>query len=174
MRHFLIILILFPLIGFSQNPNYCEDVAPIIYNKCLTCHHNGGIGPISFETYADVVSNAGMIQHVTSTGEMPPWPPDTLYKNYAYENVLSFDEINTITDWITNGSPLGDTSLLPQFPSFSNNLNLGNFDLELQIPTYASTASNNSDDYVCFSIPTGLLQNRKIRAIEVIHFLILQ
>ena len=84
----LLILLLIPFIGLGQNPNYSEHVAPIIYNKCLKCHHNGGIATLSLETYANTVSNAGMIQHVTSTGEMPPWPPDTLYQNYAYQIVL--------------------------------------------------------------------------------------
>ena len=65
----------------AQNPNYSEHVAPIIYDKCLKCHHNGGISPIPLETYSNTVLNAGMIQHVTSTGEMPPWPPDTLISN---------------------------------------------------------------------------------------------
>ena len=157
-----------PMIGFGQNPNYSEDIAPILYRKCLQCHHNGGIAPLTLETYASVVSNAGMIQHVTSTGEMPPWPPDTLFQHYAYENTLSMNEISTIMDWITNGSPIGDTSLLPPMPTFTNSSLLGTPDLELQIPTYTSTATSNSDDYVCFSIPTGLTQNRKIRAIEVI------
>ena len=53
-------------------------------------------------------------------------------------------------------------------PTFSNSSQLGTADLELQIPTYTSTATSNSDDYVCFSIPTSMMQNRKIRAIEVI------
>ena len=35
--------------------------------------------------------------------KMPPWPPDTLYREYSYQNTLSIDEINTITDWIANG-----------------------------------------------------------------------
>ena len=168
MKKLLLILLCVPLIGFGQNPNYSEDIAPIIYNKCLQCHHSGGISPIPLETYVDAVGNAGMIQHVTSNGEMPPWPPDTLFQNYAYENTLTLDEIAKITDWITAGVPLGDTSLLPQMPTFSNSSQLGTPDLELQIPTYSSTATSNSDDYVCFSIPTGLLQNKKIRAIEVI------
>ena len=168
MKKILLFLFIIPIIGFSQNPNYSEHVAPIIYNKCLTCHHNGGISPLPLETYADAVSNAGMIQHVTSSGEMPPWPPDTLYRSYAYQNTLNLDEITTIIDWITNGSPLGDTSLLPPMPTFSNSSQLGTADLELQIPTYTSTATSNSDDYVCFSIPTSMMQNRKIRAIEVI------
>ena len=157
-----------PLIGLGQNPNYSENIAPIIYNKCLQCHHDGGIASLSLETYSSAVFNSGMIQHVTSTGEMPPWPPDTLYQNYAYENTLTTDEISSITDWVSNGSPLGDTSLLPIMPTFSNSSQFGIPDLELQIPTYASTATSNSDDYVCFSIPTGLTTNKKIRAIEVI------
>ncbi|MBT5749989.1 MAG: hypothetical protein HOI39_02560 [Flavobacteriales bacterium] len=168
MKKILLVLFYLPMIGFGQNPNYSEDIAPILYGKCLQCHHNGGIAPLTLETYASVVSNAGMIQHVTSTGEMPPWPPDTLFQNYAYQNVLSMNEINTILDWITNGVPLGDTSLLPTMPTFGNLLQLGVPDLELQMPTYASTATSNSDDYICFSIPTGLLQNRRIKAIEVI------
>jgi len=168
MKKLLLLLLCLPMIGIAQNPNYSEDIAPIIYGKCLQCHHNGGIASLSLETYTNAISNAGMIQHVTSTGEMPPWPPDTLFQHYAYENTLSMDEINTILNWVTNGVPLGDTSLLPQMPTFTNLSILGNADLELQIPTYTSTATSNGDDYVCFSIPTGLTQNRKIRAIEII------
>jgi len=168
MKKLLLTLLCLPMIGFGQNPNYSEDIAPIIYGKCLQCHHSGGISNLNLESYANTVTNAGMIQHVTSTGEMPPWPPDTLFQHYAYENTLSMNEISTIMDWITNGVPLGDTSLLPPMPTFGNSSLLGTPDLELQIPTYASTATSNSDDYVCFSIPTGLTQSRKIRAIEII------
>ena len=168
-RYFKLITLIFtPIIGLCQSPNYSEHIAPIIYNKCLQCHYDGGISPLSLETYANTVANSGMIQHVTSTGEMPPWPPDTSFRSYAYENTLSLDEINTITNWISNGSPLGDTTLLPTIPTFPVTSQLGTPDLELQIPTYTSNATANSDDYVCFSIPTGLLQNKKIKAVEVI------
>ena len=168
MKKTFIIFLFIPIFIFGQNPNYSEDIAPIIYGKCLQCHHSGGIAPISLETYTDAISNAGLIQHVTSTGEMPPWPPDTLFQHYAYENTLTIDEISTILDWVINGVPLGDTSLLPQMPTFTNSSLLGPADLEIQIPTYSSAATSNSDDYVCFSIPTGLTQNKKIRAIEVL------
>lgn len=168
MKRILIILVFISSYVFGQSPNYSEDIAPIIYNKCLQCHHTGGIGPLSLETYPNAVSNAGLIQHVVSTGEMPPWPPDTTYQRFAYENILSIDEIAKITDWITAGVPLGDTNLLPQMPIFSNNSNFGPADLEIQIPTYSSTATSNSDDYVCISIPSGLVQDRQVRAIEVI------
>ena len=168
MNRILFFLIFISSYVFGQSPNYSEDIAPIIYNKCLQCHHTGGIGPLSLETYPNAVSNAGLIQHVVSTGEMPPWPPDTTYQRFAYENILSMDEIAKITDWITAGVPLGDTNLLPQMPTFSNNSTFGPADLEIQIPTYSSTATSSTDDYVCISIPSGLLQDRQVRAIEVI------
>ena len=66
---------------------------------------------------------------------MPPWPPDTTYQRFAYENILSIDEIAKISDWITAGVPLGDTNLLPQIPTFSNNSTFGPADLEIQIQT---------------------------------------
>ena len=168
MEKLLLIFFFIAKLSPGQSPNYSEDIAPIIYGKCLQCHNSDGISNLNLESYANTVSNAGMIQHVTSTGEMPPWPPDTLFQHYSYENTLSLDEINKITNWVANGAPLGDTSLLPEIPSFNNALQLGTPDLVLQIPTYASTATTNTDDYVCFSIPTGLLQNKKIKAIEVI------
>ena len=118
---------------------------------------------MSLETYASAVFNAGMIQHVVSNGEMPPWPPDTLYQHYAYQDVLTLDEITRITDWVSAGSPIGDTSLLPPKPTFSSSSILGGVpDLELQIPNYISNASSASDDYVCFSIPTGLTEDKKV------------
>ena len=58
MKKPLLILLCLPIIGFGQNPNYSEHIAPIIYNKCLQCHHSGGIAPLSLETYADAVGNA--------------------------------------------------------------------------------------------------------------------
>ncbi|MAW20965.1 MAG: hypothetical protein CMD16_01045 [Flavobacteriales bacterium] len=168
MYKILFFLFFSPIFVIGQNTNYSEDIAPIIYGKCLQCHHAGGIAPLSLETYADAVSNGGLIQHVVSTGEMPPWPPDTTYQRFAYENILSVDEIAKITDWINVGAPLGDTTLLPQMPTFSSNSNLGPADLEIQIPNYSSTATSSSDDYVCISIPSGLLQDRQVKAIEVI------
>jgi hypothetical protein len=168
MRKIIYIMMCTPFFSLAQNPNYSEDIAPIIYGKCLQCHYDGGIAPLSFETYANTVANAGMIEHVTSTGEMPPWPPDTTYQRFAYENIMSLEEIAKITDWINTGVSLGDTNLLPEMPTFPITSSLGPADLEIQIPNYSSTATSNSDDYVCISIPSGLLQNRQVKAIEVI------
>ena len=49
----LILFILSSLSGFSQNPNYAEDVADILYQNCTSCHHTGGIAPFPLITYSE-------------------------------------------------------------------------------------------------------------------------
>ncbi|MDX1350219.1 MAG: T9SS type A sorting domain-containing protein, partial [Putridiphycobacter sp.] len=54
-------------------------------------------------------------------------------------------------------------------PVYNNNQKLpGIPDLVIEAPLYMSKATNTSDDYVCFTIPTGLLNNRKVKAFEVL------
>ena len=64
MKQGFFLLFLFPWFLFAQNPNYSEDIAPILYDKCLQCHNSNGIAPLTLENYAQVVSSAGLIEHV--------------------------------------------------------------------------------------------------------------
>jgi hypothetical protein len=64
--------------------------------------------------------------------------------------------------------PEGNAAETPPPPVFPEGSILGDGDLELQIPAYTSQATAQQDDYVCISIPTGLTQSKKIRAIEII------
>ena len=41
------------LVISKAQPNFSEHVAPIIYNKCSSCHHNGGIAPLAFTSYEE-------------------------------------------------------------------------------------------------------------------------
>jgi hypothetical protein len=99
---------------------------------------------------------------------MPPWPPDTNYTRFRHERVLTNQEINLINDWIGFGAPEGNPNMLPSPPSYNTSgPQLGTPDLTIQAPTYTSNAFQN-DDYVCFTIPSNLLIDKKIRAVEVV------
>ena len=37
--------------GVVNAQTYTAEVADIINNNCVVCHREGGIGPMSFETY---------------------------------------------------------------------------------------------------------------------------
>lgn len=150
-----------------SNTNYSEHVAPILYDKCTPCHHPGGIAPFSLMTYGEAMNNSLAIESSILAGIMPPWPPDTAYNRFAHERLLSQTEINTIVDWVQCGTPEGDPGLAPTPPTYNaSGPQLGTPDLTISAPVYASNAITQ-DDYVCFSIPTGLLQDNWIQAVEV-------
>jgi len=145
-------------------------VAEIIYTNCSSCHRDAGIAPFPLIDYdEDVLPNVNAILDAVGTGYMPPWTADTTYQDYAKERTLSYDEIQTIVEWVGNGSPQGDPAETPPPPVyFDEGFITAAPDLEIQIPTYVSNASAQFDDYVCISVPTELLEDKQIRAFEVI------
>lgn len=153
-------------IGYSQT--WSDDVAAIVYDKCSKCHHSGGIAPFELMSYSDVSGMSSSISAAISSDEMPPWPPDEMYQQYSHSRALTPTQKTTFLNWISNGMPTGTMTNAPAPPVFNSGSILGNGDLTVQIPSYASKAMGGHDDYVCFSIPSGLLQNRTIKAMEVV------
>lgn len=155
--------------SLAQTPTWCEDVAPIVYKKCTSCHNPTGIGPMSFMSYSAAFPYASWMSAEVAARRMPPWPPDTSYRRYVhdYKRILTQAELNTIVNWANNGAPEGDTTKAPTPPVYTSKLTLGTPDLKLQIPTYKSKAVAD-DDYVCFSIPSGLLNRRTVKAVEIL------
>ncbi len=162
------VTILASIVSFAQTPVWSTDVAPILYNRCTSCHHSSGIAPFSLVTYNQALSQAASIKSDVNSGKMPPWPPSPAYSHFAHERVLSPGEITTITNWVNGGAPSGDTTLAPPVPVYSTTGVLpGTPDLIIKIPTYTSTASTG-DVYQCFAIPSGLLVDKHIIAMEAL------
>lgn len=166
MKSLSVFFIFFISYSFSQT--FSDDVAQLFYNNCTTCHNPNGIGPFSIMTYEDVTVNAGMIYDAIAQDQMPPWPPQESYVSFAHSRTLTENEKTTMLDWLTNGMPEGNPANTPAPPVFNSGSLLGAGDLEIQMPSYMSKASSGQDDYVCFSMPTGLLANRSIKAMEVV------
>src|SRR5687768_16969033 len=89
---FLLFLGSFPLDSLAQTPNWAQHVAPILYNKCTSCHHSGGIAPFPLMNYSDAQSWASFIKTDVQSGKMPPWPPDSSYNHYVHERSLSTEQ----------------------------------------------------------------------------------
>lgn len=142
------------------------DVSPIIIQRCAGCHHPGKVFPY-FTNYSSTVLYKGIITHDLQTDKMPPWPADTTYSRFVHERIISQSEKAKLLTWLAAGAPRGDTTLAAVAPLYPANQLSGTADLELTIPRYVSTA-NYTDKLVCFSLPTGLLQNRVLRAYEVV------
>ena len=150
----------------ANNPTWAQDVAPILYAHCTTCHHPGSIAPFSLLSYNDAYSHASLINNDLTLGLMPPWPPDTTYTRFLHERILNSAQINLIKQWATGGKAEGDITQAPSQPTYVAGSQLGTVSLSVQIPTY--TVSGTGDVYRNFPIPTGLSQDMYITAVEVI------
>ncbi len=156
-------------ITFSSSVNAqleYKDVAHIFYSRCTSCHHEGQHGQ-SMMNYSETFPWAASIKHDLLIGKMPPWSPDTSYSRFDHERIITQSEKNDIIIWIDGGALKGDTSLAPIAPIYAVYKLNGTPDAILKIPVFTSNASS-VDSYVCFSIPSGLTQDRILRAYEIV------
>ena len=169
MKKILLSALIFIGLGSFSQTTWSEDVAEIFYNNCVTCHRPDGIGPFSLLDYSTADVYKVLIKAEVETGSMPPWKADTLFQHYFDERILSDYERTTIINWVNEGGLEGDPGLAPPPPVFSGEQILpGTPDLSLSIPKYMSKATALQDDYVCISVPSGLTEERRVKAIEII------
>jgi hypothetical protein len=168
MRKFAfgMLVLLFGTLANSKAQTWSQEVAPIIFNKCGSCHNPGGVGHYSLLSFEDAFYLRYSIQDRVVNGKMPPWPPDTNYTRLSHERILSQQEIQTLSDWVDNGALSGDLSTAPQPPTYNNGPELTDYDLELTMPIY--TVNTVTDLYRCFVLPPNITENKMITGLEVI------
>src|SRR4051812_13415318 len=167
MKKLLPFLIVFIFTGKLNAQLTYKDVAPIFYKNCTSCHNGFGHGP-SFLNYTQISSLTPSIEDVLNNKEMPPWSPDSTYTHFVGERFISDADKNKILDWIGSGATKGDTTLAPKPPIYTRYQINTTPDLELTIPTFTSNATATEDSYVCFSLPSGLTQDRILKAFEIV------
>lgn len=150
--------------GYSQTPTWADDIAPILYAHCTSCHHQGGIGTFPLMTYSEASVPYVDLASAVQSGEMPPWKPDADYRHFKDENILTQNEINAITDWVNNGKPEGNPANAPAPPVYNPNTQLSVIDKTVQIPQYTINSSN--DVYRTFVMTSGFSSDVYINQIE--------
>ena len=160
------IILFFFLITNSTIGQTFVEVSEIIYNKCASCHRSGESGPMNFTNYSEVVSMGSMIEFVTQSGYMPPWPPDQDYSSLLDEHFLTDDEKQVISDWVSNGMPQGDPSQEAEMPYFSQGSAIGEPDYVFELEEEYFIEGNNLDDYRVFVFQTNFTEDTYIKAIE--------
>lgn len=162
-----------------QNISYSKDIAPILEEKCVACHQQGGIAPFAMDNYMTVKGFAPMIREAVRTDRMPPWDPDPHVGKFADDKSLSADQIKTLVHWIEAGAPRGDgpdplaatKHVAPEWP-------LGKPDLIVDIPSYKVPASGVVD-YQYPTVDNPLKEpvwvkasSAKVEARQVVHHIL--
>ena len=123
-------LALMALLGFqaqfasAQDVTFAKDVAPILLGNCVSCHQEGGLGPMELLTYETARQYAPLIKMKVLDRQMPPgWNIETTIGIQEFKNdrSLSNEEVETIARWVDAGAPLGDPADLPPVPEMDYN-----------------------------------------------------
>ena len=143
-----------------------NEVAPIIYWRCASCHRPGQPTPFSLLTYDEVKPRADRIALVTKRRSMPPWPPEPGFGEFANARVLSDVEIDLIQQWIADGALEGNRAALPKPPKWEDEWQLGRPDLVLELPQSYTLPATHGDVFRSFAIPIPVRSRRYVRGVE--------
>lgn len=88
--------------------SYVKDVAPLIQEKCVSCHMKGGIGPFAFTSFRKARGWADMMREVVMTRRMPPWQADPHHGDFSEDLSLTPEEQQILLHWVEQGTPRGD------------------------------------------------------------------
>lgn len=87
--------------------SYAEEIAPLLREKCVSCHREGGIGPWAMTDYDMVRGFSLMMREVVRTKRMPPWHADPLHGAYSNDRSLTSEQASLLVHWIEAGAPRG-------------------------------------------------------------------
>jgi hypothetical protein len=148
-------------------PTFSKDVAPILYNKCVSCHRPGEVAPMSLITYKDVRPWAKSIQERVSTRVMPPWFADRTHGHFRNDRSLTEQEIDTIEKWAGAGARQGNPADLPALPKFPSGWQIGTPDAIFEMATEYQIPADGTVNYQYFEVPTNFKEDRWMQAGEV-------
>ncbi len=149
--------------GF-KNISYATEVAPVLADKCVVCHTEGGMGPFSMNKYEVVKAMAPMIRESLRTKRMPPFHSDDHGSTWTDDMRPTNEQVKTIINWIEAGAPRGTgADPLPDAAKPAPKWPLGQPDMVLQVPAFNVPASGIVD-YQDVSVPTGLTEGKWLKA----------
>ena len=150
----------------SERVTFSEHIAPILYDNCVTCHRPGEAAPFSLISYEDAYKRAKLMARVTTSRYMPPWHAEPGFGDFLDERRLTEAQIDQIAAWVKQGTPRGDARKMPKLPVFTDGWQLGKPDLVLEMPEAFEVPADGPDIYRNFAIPTGIAEDKWIRAVE--------
>ena len=153
-------------VAAEGTPTFAKDVAPILYENCVSCHRPNHLAPMSLITYADARPWARAVKTKVLAREMPPWGADSSVRAYKNDASLTQTEIDTIAAWVDGGAPEGNAVDLPEVPQFAEGWSIGEPDLIFTMLEPFEVPADGTVPYSYVTVPTNLQEDIWISAHE--------
>ena len=162
----------FPARDFHQEQaiSYTADIVPILRDNCVSCHHDGGIGPWSMSSHSMVQGWSLMMQEVVMTQRMPPGQIDPhVGKTFQQSTALTTAEQQTLMHWIDAGAPMDKDAVdpLPGMKFIDPQYTLGEPDMIFKVPAQSIPATGVLE-YRYIPVKLDLDEDVWVRAVEFV------
>jgi mono/diheme cytochrome c family protein len=150
----------------GKAPTFSKEVAPILYNRCVSCHRPGEAAPMALRDYKEIRPWAKAIKQQVATRTMPPWHADPTIDKFSNDRRLTDAEVATIVKWVDAGAPEGNSADLPKLPEFTDGWAFGKPDMVLDTGTDYPIPAQGVVAYQYFKVDPGFKEDTWIQAAE--------
>jgi hypothetical protein len=156
---------------------YWQDVAPIFFESCVTCHQTDSIAPFRLDTYEEAREWSIAARQAVEERTMPPWlvTSDGSCGEFRDAKWLDDEEIATIAAWVEAGTPEGvprDDLKVPVASAAGQGFDDGSEIMAVATPDYVPQPDGSDiaqyDDYRCFLIDGAVDTERFVTGFEII------
>ncbi|HEU4533169.1 MAG TPA: cytochrome c, partial [Polyangiaceae bacterium] len=149
---------------------FWQDVAPVYYQRCVSCHSEGGIAPFRLDDYASAKQWAAASKDAVASRRMPPFlaTADGSCGSLRDPAWLDDGEIKAIVEWadsaMVEGAPRADLrpAEVATLAGDYQEVRSPDFEPRIEPGPYAA-----SDEYRCFLVDPKLAADRFITGYEV-------
>jgi tetratricopeptide (TPR) repeat protein len=149
----------------DRKVTFANDIAPIIFERCIKCHHPGGSAPFSLVSYLDVRRHATQIAAATMSRFMPPWRTEPGSGDFIGQEALTDTQVELIQRWVNEGTVEGDPRDVPT-PLWSDGWHLGTPDLILTPSDRYTLSPEGPDVFRVFVLPIQVGVARYVTGVE--------
>lgn len=151
----------------SNVPDYATDVAPILVEKCVSCHVEGGIAPFAMDSHMMVQGWSPMMKEVMMTKRMPPAQVDPSINHFTNARYMEPAQLQTLMHWIDAGAPRGNSELDPLtlIEPPDSMWQLGEPDYIVEVPAFTVPATGVLD-YENVTINLPFTEDKWVKSVQ--------
>ena len=152
-----------------------KDIAPLVAERCVSCHQEGGIGPFSLESFDSAEPYAGLMATKVEAGEMPPWDAvstDDCETRFEWRDDPrpTEEERALFQAWADAGAPEGDPDDAAELPEPTTS-NLADMTHTVE-PEVGYATSGEADEFICFVLDPEISEPTWITGLHMVPSLL--